>query len=178
MSNGDDSPPHLPHLDPQGRAYMVDISQKPSTERVAITRCRLLMAPSTLSALRLGQLSKGDALASARIAGIMAAKQTPLLIPLCHGLNLSHATIRFAYIDQPSSVLVEATCKTTSPTGVEMEALVAAQIAAATLYDMLKGIDRHIVISDLHLSHKSGGRSGSLHNPLPIPGLLDETPWL
>ena len=165
----------LTHLDESGRANMVDVSDKPPTTRVAIARARVLMRPQTLSTLRDGSAAKGDVLAVARIAGIMAAKQTSSLIPLCHALPLSKVGVRFAYLDAPApAVLIEAVCKTTAPTGVEMEALVAVQLSAATIYDMLKGVDRELVISDVYLVHKSGGRSGEHRGPHQIPGVDED----
>jgi cyclic pyranopterin phosphate synthase len=157
---------------------MVDVSGKPTTTRAAVARGRVLMSPEALAALQGGRLVKGDAFAVARVAGIMAAKQTPNLIPLCHGLPLSFVGVRFACVASPPSVVVEVTCRTAAQTGVEMEAIIGAQVAAATLYDMLKAIDKRVVISDIHLAQKQGGKLGDLRNPYPIPGLTDEAAWI
>lgn len=150
----------LTHLDEEGRARMVDVGAKAVTEREARASARLRLEAATLQALRAGTTKKGDALATARIAGIQAAKRTPELIPLCHGIALSSVEVRFAFSDEPPAVAIEAIARARDRTGVEMEALTAASVAALTLYDMLKAMDRGMVIEALRLEAKRGGRSG------------------
>lgn len=149
----------LSHLDAEGRLAMVDVSAKPTTGRVAKAQAVVEMAPATSAALTAGTLKKGDAIATARIAGIMAAKRTSELIPLCHGLALDHVEIEIRL--EPARAVIETTAVTTARTGVEMEALTAASVAALTLYDMAKAIDRSMVIGEILLLEKHGGRSGS-----------------
>ncbi|RJX34463.1 MAG: cyclic pyranopterin monophosphate synthase MoaC [Desulfarculus sp.] len=148
----------LSHLDDKGSARMVDMGDKPATRRQARARARVSLSPATLALLVGGGLPKGDAFAVARLAGIMAAKQTPALIPLCHPLPLS--SVRVELTPEESGVLIEASVATTAPTGVEMEALTAAAVAALALYDMVKGVERGAAISGVWLEEKSGGRSG------------------
>jgi cyclic pyranopterin monophosphate synthase len=148
------------HFDEQGRAAMVDVSAKPETERVATARGRVLMAPETLARIQQGQIGKGDVLGVARLAGIMAAKRTSDLIPLCHPLMLSKVAVDLAPAP-PDAVEIEAVVKLTGRTGVEMEALTAVTVAALTVYDMCKAIDRGMRIEAVRLSHKSGGKSGT-----------------
>jgi cyclic pyranopterin phosphate synthase len=148
----------LSHLDEQGRARMVDVSAKPETERVATAGCRVLLAPATLELLASGGLPKGDALAVARVAGIMGAKRTPDLIPLCHPLPITGVEVDL--VPEAGGVRVTATVRTTGRTGVEMEALTAAATAALALYDMVKGVQRDVTVEDLRLLAKRGGRSG------------------
>lgn len=156
----------LTHFNEAGAAEMVDVSAKPETARVAIAGARIEMAAETLAIVRAGTAAKGDVLGVARIAGIMAAKRTHELIPLCHPLPLSSVGIEFTLADTPApSVSVEATAKTTGRTGVEMEALTAASVAALTIYDMLKAVDRAMRIEGLRLLHKSGGKSGTFDAP-------------
>ncbi|MBK1659099.1 cyclic pyranopterin monophosphate synthase MoaC [Paracraurococcus ruber] len=150
----------LTHFDDQGRAAMVDVGAKPETERVAIARGRILMASATLARIQEGQIGKGDVLGVARLAGIMAAKRTSDLIPLCHPLMLSKVTVDLS-IAPPDAVNIEALVKLTGRTGVEMEALTAVTVAALTIYDMCKAIDRGMRIEDVRLVHKSGGKSGT-----------------
>jgi cyclic pyranopterin phosphate synthase len=150
----------LPHLAPDGSAYMVDVGAKPDSERVAVAGGRVLMRPETLRAIQAGDVKKGDVLGVARIAGIMAAKRTADLIPLCHPLPLTHVSVELAFDETASAVVITATCKTYSKTGVEMEALSAVSAAALTIYDMAKTLDRAMTISDLRLLYKSGGQSG------------------
>jgi len=150
----------LTHLDARGRARMVDISPKDETERVAKAGGRVLMQPATLKMILDGKAPKGDVLATARIAGIMAAKRTHELIPLCHPLALSQVTVEFTPVKRPAGIDILATCKLKGRTGVEMEALTAASVAALTLYDMAKAVDRAMRITDIRLLHKSGGKSG------------------
>ncbi|MBX6745209.1 MAG: cyclic pyranopterin monophosphate synthase MoaC [Acetobacteraceae bacterium] len=147
------------HFDEQGRAAMVDVSAKPETERVAIARGRVVMAPETLARIREGQVGKGDVLGVARLAGIMAAKRTSDLIPLCHPLMLSKVAVDLTPAP-PDAVEIEAMVKLTGRTGVEMEALTAVTVAALTVYDMCKALDRGMRIEAVRLVHKSGGKSG------------------
>jgi indole-3-glycerol phosphate synthase len=149
------------HLDAEGRARMVDISDKPETERVAIAGARVVMRPETLARICSGDVAKGDVLAVARLAGIMAAKRTAELIPLCHPLALTSVKVDLECVPARSAVEITATCKLRGRTGVEMEALTAASVAALTVYDMCKAVDRGMVVTDLHLLHKSGGKSGN-----------------
>ena len=151
----------LTHIDEQGRARMVDVGGKAVSERVAIASAVVSMQPETLALIRSGDAKKGDVLGVARIAGIQAAKKCSDLIPLCHPLALSSAEISFDYDEDQSRVLVTATCKLSGKTGVEMEALTAASVAALTIYDMCKAVDRGMVISEIALKEKSGGRSGT-----------------
>ncbi len=148
----------LTHLDEKGAARMVDVSGKEPTKRRALARGRVLLAPATLDAIREGQTKKGDVLAVARIAGIMAAKRTPELIPLCHPLPIS--SVKLELIIQDDGVQIEAEVTTTAPTGVEMEALTAVSVAALTVYDMIKAVQRDAVIEAICLVEKSGGKSG------------------
>lgn len=150
----------LTHLNSSGEARMVDISQKGDTEREAVAKGRVIMKPATLEQIRAAGLEKGDALAVARVAGIMAAKQTPHLIPLCHPLMLSNITIEFD-LSRNDSIGITARVKNTGKTGVEMEALVAASTAALTIYDMGKAVDRGMTITDIYLESKKGGKSGT-----------------
>ena len=152
--------PELTHLDAQGRARMIDVSAKDETDRVAIAGARVVMRPETLEMIRAGDVVKGDVLAVARIAGIMAAKRTPELIPLCHPLALTSVTVELACVQERSAVEITATCRLRGRTGVEMEALTAAGVAALTIYDMCKAVDRGMVVTDLRLLRKSGGKSG------------------
>lgn len=146
------------HLDDTGAAHMVDVGAKPATARRAVATGRITMSAEALGAIRAGNAPKGDVLSTARIAGIMAAKRTSDLIPLCHPLALSKVGIDFAWLDD--GIAVTATAATTGPTGIEMEALTAASVALLTLYDMAKALDRAMVIEGLRLLEKSGGRSG------------------
>lgn len=148
----------LTHLDDEGRARMVDVGAKDITERLARAEARVTMETSTMQALQQGNTPKGDVLGTARIAGIQAAKQTPSLIPLCHAIALTNVEVRFELLDE--SVRVETTARCRDRTGVEMEAMVAASVAALTIYDMLKAVDRAMTIEGVRLLEKSGGRSG------------------
>ncbi len=150
----------LSHLTPSGDARMVDVSPKKETAREAVARVVLKMRPATLSAIRAGQMAKGDVLGVARTAGIMAAKRTPDLIPLCHPLRITGCDIAFALDDKRSTVTIEARVRTVDKTGVEMEALTAVAVAGLTVYDMVKAVDRGVVLSGLCLLEKSGGKSG------------------
>lgn len=148
----------LTHLDALGNAHMVDVSAKDVTTRSATARARVLMLPETLALITTGTAKKGDVLATARIAGIMAAKKTSELIPLCHPLMISKVSVDFTIVD--SAIDVEATVKVEGKTGVEMEALTACSVACLTLYDMMKAVDRGMRITDVRLVEKSGGKSG------------------
>ncbi|MGH7036642.1 MAG: indole-3-glycerol phosphate synthase TrpC [Stellaceae bacterium] len=155
----------LTHLDAAGHAHMVDVSDKAESERVAVAGARVAMRPETLAHIMAGDLPKGDVLATARIAGIMAAKRTAELIPLCHPLALTSVAVDLACDPERSAVAITATCKLKGRTGVEMEALTAAGIAALTIYDMCKAIDRFMVVTDLRLLRKTGGKSGTWEAP-------------
>jgi len=150
----------LSHLTTSGEARMVDVSPKKETAREAVAQVIVKMRPATLHAIRAGQMAKGDVLGVARTAGIMAAKRTPDLIPLCHPLRITGCDVTFALDDKRSTVTIEARVRTVDKTGVEMEALTAAAVAGLTVYDMVKAVDRGIVLSGLSLLEKSGGKSG------------------
>lgn len=154
----------LTHLDDEGQAYMVDVGDKEVTERTAVAGARVIMQPETLALIKEGNIKKGDVFASARIAGIMAAKRTPDLIPLCHPIPLTKVTVEITP-KEPDTVEISVTAKCRYTTGVEMEALTAASVAALTIYDMCKAVDRGMQITDLRLLSKSGGRSGEYHRP-------------
>jgi cyclic pyranopterin phosphate synthase len=149
---------NLTHLDEQGHAHMVDVSQKAETARTAMARGKVLLSGETRKLLQDNAVPKGDALATARIAGIMAAKKTSELIPLCHPLPLTHVSVDLSLTDD--GVEIEATASITGKTGVEMEALTAVSVAALTLYDMVKAVDKGAIITDIRLEYKSGGKSG------------------
>jgi cyclic pyranopterin phosphate synthase len=154
------SAPKLTHLDYAGNAHMVDVSAKDVTSRMAVAVGRVEMLPETLTHIRDGMAKKGDVIATARIAGIMAAKRTHELIPLCHPLMISKITVDFD-IDEPASAIdVTATVKVEGKTGVEMEALTAVSVACLTVYDMVKAVDRGITITGVRLKEKAGGKSG------------------
>ena len=161
MSDPDVADTGLTHFDAQGRAQMVDVSEKDVTERIATAGARVVMQPATLAAIQAGEIGKGDVLGVARLAGIMAAKRTPDLIPLCHPLALTKVTVDLVCDEAANTVEIEATCKLKGRTGVEMEALTAASVAALTVYDMCKAIDKAMQIQDLRLLYKTGGKSGT-----------------
>ncbi|HEX4261165.1 MAG TPA: cyclic pyranopterin monophosphate synthase MoaC [Acetobacteraceae bacterium] len=150
----------LTHLDAAGTARMVDVSDKPPTAREATARARVVMRPQTLTLIREGSAAKGDVLATARIAGIMAAKRTADLIPLCHPLTIASVRVTLDAAASGDAIEIAATVRTTGPTGVEMEALTAASVAALTIYDMCKAVDRGMRIEALRVVHKAGGASG------------------
>jgi cyclic pyranopterin phosphate synthase len=152
----------LSHLDAEGHARMVDIGAKDETHREAVARGMVLMQPETLRLIAVGGLPKGDVLAVARVAGIMAAKRAPDLIPLCHPLLLTHVAVELTPDEAATAVRIEATVRTTGKTGVEMEALTAVSAAALTIYDMCKAVDRGMRINDIRLAQKRGGRSGEV----------------
>ncbi|MDQ3069244.1 MAG: cyclic pyranopterin monophosphate synthase MoaC [Acidobacteriota bacterium] len=146
----------LSHVDAEGRARMVDVSGKASTAREAIARGRITLSPDAITAIRDRKVKKGDPLSTARLAGVMAAKRTSDLIPLCHPLQLTHVDVAIEPVKHGYDVT--ATVRTTGPTGVEMEALTAVAVAALTIYDMVKAIDQHMVIGDIKVKAKTGGR--------------------
>jgi cyclic pyranopterin phosphate synthase len=150
----------LTHLDEQGKARMVDVGAKPDSERVAVAEGSVTMQPETLRLIREGALKKGDVLTVARIAGIMAAKRTSELIPLCHPIPLTQIDVNLTLSEEQSAVLITATARTIGKTGVEMEALTAVSTAALTVYDMAKAVDRGMVIGDIRLLEKHGGVHG------------------
>ena len=153
----------LTHLDESGKARMVDVGAKPQTARVAVASGRIRMGAQALAAIRDGEVPKGDVLATARIAGIMAAKKTSDLIPLCHPLALDAVTVDFVFEDD--GLRATASASLTGRTGVEMEALTAVSVALLTIYDMAKAIDKAMVIEDIHLAEKRGGKSGDWKAP-------------
>ena len=150
----------LTHLDNRGEAHMVDVGDKEVTQRVAVARSKIRMAASTLAAIESSELKKGDALATARIAAIQAAKKTSDLIPLCHPLPITKVSVDMKLDHGLPGVVTEVTCKVRGQTGIEMEALTAASVAALTIYDMAKGLDRGMVIEEVSLLEKTGGKSG------------------
>ncbi len=150
----------LTHFDAQGQAHMVDVGAKAHTERMAVAQGRINMQVSTLALIRSGNTKKGDVLGIARIAGIQGAKRTADLIPLCHPIALTRVAVEFDTVDTPPGVVCRATAQTVGPTGVEMEALTAVQVALLTIYDMCKAADRSMVITDVKLLEKQGGKSG------------------
>ncbi len=159
------------HLDEKGNARMVDVGAKDVTERTATATGRITVAPETLAAIREGGVAKGDVFSVSRLAGIMGAKKTPELIPLCHPLPLSSVAVELAEAgDGASAIDITATCKVTAKTGVEMEALTAVAIAALTVYDMCKAADKSMRIGDIRLIHKAGGRSGTYRAEEDAPG--------
>ena len=155
----------LTHFDAHGQAHMVDVAAKQATHRIAVAQGRINMLPATLALIASGTAKKGDVLGIARIAGIQGAKRTSELIPLCHPIALTRVAMAFevlpATADQPAQVLCSATAETVGPTGVEMEALTAVQVALLTIYDMCKAVDRGMTITDVKLLEKHGGKSGS-----------------
>jgi cyclic pyranopterin phosphate synthase len=157
--------PSLTHVDAQGQVRMVDVTAKPDTERVAVARGRVYMRAETLRLIQAGQVKKGDVLTTARIAGIMAAKHTGTLIPMCHPLLLTHVAVELTpgpTDQEPAYIEIEAAVRTTGKTGVEMEALTAVSVAALTIYDMAKAVDRGMRITDIRLVRKAGGKSGEI----------------
>jgi cyclic pyranopterin phosphate synthase len=152
--------PALTHIDASGEARMVDVSAKPATERTAVAEGRVVMSRATLELIVSGNAKKGDVLGTARIAGIMAAKRTSELIPLCHPLALSKVMVDIEPDEKLPGCIVQATVKVTGPTGVEMEALTAVSVACLTIYDMIKAVERGVRIEGIHLVEKKGGKSG------------------
>ncbi len=164
------------HLDASGAPRMVDVSAKTETKRTAIARSVVHISASTLELLKAKALPKGDVLTVAQIAGIMAAKRTSEFIPMCHPLALTHTDVRFLVRDEPPSVIIEASASTSDRTGVEMEAIIGAQIAAATIYDMVKAVQKDVVIGDTRLILKSGGKSGLFKVEEPLLFTVDAAP--
>ena len=152
--------PGLTHLDDEGAARMVDVGAKPETARRAVARARVRMSPETAAAVVAGDAPKGDVLGTARIAGIMAAKRTGELIPLCHPIGLDAVDVVATVDPAAGEVVLDATASVTARTGVEMEAMTAAAVAALTVYDMVKGVERGVEVASVHLVRKEGGRSG------------------
>jgi len=150
----------LTHFDTSGQAHMVDVGNKPNTHRIAVASGQIMMLPETFQMVQAGNHKKGDVLGIARIAGIQASKRTSDLIPLCHPLALSHVSLEFDLDQDHYAIVCRVRAETTGPTGVEMEALTAVQIALLTIYDMCKAVDRGMVIGDIKLLEKSGGKSG------------------
>jgi cyclic pyranopterin monophosphate synthase len=155
----------LSHLDKDGKAAMVDVSAKSPSERVAVAKGAIAMMPKTLALIQEGGVAKGDVLSVARLAGIMGAKRTPDLIPLCHPLALSSVKVELTPDMDCAEIEITATCKVVAATGVEMEALTAVAVAALTVYDMCKAVDRGMTIGKIRLVHKSGGKSGTFEAP-------------
>ena len=161
MRRWEDRMAKLTHFDKKGRARMVDVSKKKETLREAVVRGSIFMNPKTFKSIRSGRIAKGDVLAVAKVAGIMAAKRTSEIIPMCHPLNLSHVEISFHPFEKESRIDIEATVRIKAQTGVEMEGFVAVATAGLTIYDMCKAIDRGMVLSNIHLVKKTGGKSGT-----------------
>jgi len=151
----------LTHIDERGKARMVDVGAKGSTEREAVAKGRVLMKKETLDLILSNEVKKGDVLGVARVAGIMAAKKTGELIPLCHPLNITSVTVDFEPVYDPPAIEITGTAKVTSQTGVEMEAMTAVSVAALTVYDMCKAADKGMVLTDIRLMKKTGGKSGT-----------------
>ena len=151
----------LTHFDSSGQAHMVNVGDKPSTHRIAIATGKITMLPETFKMVVAGSHKKGDVLGIARIAGIQASKKTSDLIPLCHPLALTHVSLDFALEHKKNSITCQVRAETTGPTGVEMEALTAVQVALLTIYDMCKAVDRGMVMGDIKLLEKSGGKSAT-----------------
>ena len=155
----------LTHFDASGQAHMVNVGDKPNTHRVAVATGKITMLPATFEMVEAGNHKKGDVLGIARIAGIQASKKTSDLIPLCHPLALTHVSLEFQPNKAESSISCQVRAETTGPTGVEMEALTAVQVALLTIYDMCKAVDRGMTMTDVHLLEKHGGKSGSYVAP-------------
>ena len=162
MPKADSSGKRLTHIDESGRASMVDVGWKDDTDREAVAKAAITMEPETLALIKANNMKKGDVLGVARIAGIMAAKNTSNLIPLCHPLPLNQVTIDFEIDDEANSITITGTTNVTGKTGVEMEALTAVSIAALTIYDMCKAVDRAMRIDGVRLARKTGGKSGDV----------------
>lgn len=162
MTDQSNAPQQLTHLDEGGNVYMVDVTDRPETTRVAVARARVRMRPETVRLIETNQVSKGSVLEVAKIAGIMAAKQTPQIIPLCHPLPMTHIDLQFALDSSQGLVRIEARTRTQYKTGVDVEALTAATVAALTIYDMCKGVDTTITLEQAYIALKSGGKSGTV----------------
>lgn len=165
------------HFDEQGNARMVDVGEKNDTKREAAARGSIFMSPGCLQMVKAGDMAKGDVLGVARVAGIMGAKQTSGLIPLCHLLNLTRLTVDFTIKEERNEIEAVCTAKTTGKTGVEMEALTGVTVALLTVYDMCKAVDKSMEIGNIYLDRKSGGKSGAFRNPkhLQKPGTEGQT---
>lgn len=155
-----EQPTHLTHLDANGNIRMVDVTEKQETTREAVARARVRMAPQTITLIETNQIAKGNVLEIAKIAAIMAAKQTPQLVPLCHPLPMTHIDVQLETDSAQGIIDIEARTRVTYKTGVEVEALTAALIASLTIYDMVKGVDRTVVIEQAYVAKKTGGKSG------------------
>ena len=158
------TPEQLTHIDETGHAHMVDVGEKEDTTRIAIAKGEITMKPETLALIRAGSIKKGDVLTVAQVAGIMAAKKTAELIPLCHPLALTRVDVDFSLDENLPGVLITATAKTVGKTGVEMEALTAVSVAALTIYDMAKAAEKTMKIQNIRLVEKQGGKSGDIKN--------------
>ncbi len=156
------TPTQLTHLDESGNIHMVDVTERPETLREAVAKARVRLAPQTVRLIETNQIAKGSVLEVAKIAGIMAAKQTPQLIPLCHPLPMTHIDLHFTLDSAQGLIHIEARTRTTYKTGVDVEALTAATVAALTIYDMCKGVDTTITIEQAYVARKSGGKSGTV----------------
>ena len=157
-----DTPEHLTHLDESGNIHMVDVTDRPETVREAVARGRVRMAPGTVRLIETNQVAKGSVLEVAKIAGIMAAKQTPQIIPLCHPLPMTHIDIQFTVDSGQGLISIEARTRTNYKTGVDVEALTAVAVAALTIYDMCKGVDTTITLEQAYVASKGGGKSGTV----------------
>jgi cyclic pyranopterin phosphate synthase len=157
-----DTPAHLTHLDESGNIHMVDVTDQPETAREAVAKARVRMAPATVRLIETNQVAKGSVLEVAKIAGIMAAKQTPQIIPLCHPLPMTHIDIHFTVDSGQGLISIEARTRTHYKTGVDVEALTAVAVAALTIYDMCKGVDTTITLEQAYVASKSGGKSGTV----------------
>ncbi len=166
----------LTHFDTAGRARMVDVGAKPDTAREAVARGRVLMGPATLALIEAGRIGKGDVLGVAQVAGIMGAKRTPDLIPMCHPLLLAGVELHFTLDREHSAVEIEAAVRTVGKTGAEMEALTAVATAALTIYDMCKAVDREMAIEAVRLVYKSGGKSGTFDRRAPLEANSAQAP--
>jgi len=153
---------HLTHLDEHGHIHMVDVTERPETTREAIARGRIRMAPETVNLIATNQITKGSVLEVAKIAGIMAAKQTPQIIPLCHPLPMTHIDIQFTLDSREGLIHIEGRTRTHYKTGVDVEALTAVTVAALSIYDMCKGVDTTITLEQVYVAQKSGGKSGTV----------------
>lgn len=169
MAQQSETSAQLTHLDESGNIHMVDVTDRPETVREAVAKARIRMAPQTVRLIETNQVSKGNVLEVAKIAGIMAAKQTPQLIPLCHPLPMTHIDLQFALDSTQGLIHIEARTRTNYKTGVDVEAFTAATIAALTIYDMCKGVDTTITLEQAYIALKSGGKSGTVEfHPEPV----------
>ena len=162
MTEQQDKPTHLTHLDESGNIHMVDVTERPETTREAVAKARVRMAPQTVRLIETNQVSKGSVLEVAKIAAIMAAKQTPQIIPLCHPLPMTHIDVQFSLDSEQGLIHIEARTRTHYKTGVDVEALTAATVAALTIYDMCKGVDTTITLEQAYIAMKGGGKSGTV----------------